>query len=219
MARRKVPLQRWKEVRDKDREKKPANPASSVQVIERLPSMELSKTIALWRNALAALADPRKRDSHGYAQRVVSAVGAEWERRTQAHLDEAFPWPSTEAPGGDGGLNSSTWYEHGVLVFMQYRVGSNADASSGVRQRILREVFEGPIPPAFPREYLKQWGAPRSAQRLEKMAKAIAAFTRNAKRRRNASMDTAINDWETDLEFLYQEFYVGLFRFAWPSSD
>ena len=31
-------------------------------------------------------------------------------------------------------------------------------------------------------------------------------------------MQSAIKDWEQDLEFLYMEYYVSRFHFAWPDS-
>ena len=58
-----------------------------------------------------------------------------------------------------------------------------------------------------------------SAQRLRKLAETIAALTRNAKRRRDSIMATAIEHWEQDLEFLYYEFYVEKFYFGWPTTD
>ena len=50
------------------------------------------------------------------------------------------------------------------------------------------------------------------------MAESIAAFARNAKRRRQINLNDAIGEWEADLEFLYEEYYVGHFHFAWPAS-
>jgi hypothetical protein len=51
------------------------------------------------------------------------------------------------------------------------------------------------------------------------MAETIASFVRNAKRRRDAHMGSAIKDWEADLEFLYFGYYVDRFHFAWPSGS
>jgi hypothetical protein len=63
------------------------------------------------------------------------------------------------------------------------------------------------------------WALPASAHRLKKLADALASFTRNAKRRNNPALDSAIADWEHDLEYLYYRYYVGKFGFAWPSLD
>ena len=32
-------------------------------------------------------------------------------------------------------------------------------------------------------------------------------------------MKVAIDEWTQELAFLYDEFYVGEFRFAWPEAD
>lgn len=53
--------------------------------------------------------------------------------------------------------------------------------------------------------------------RLKKMAESIAAFARNAKRKRTSVLDDAVVDWEADLRFLFETYYVGKFRFEWPS--
>jgi hypothetical protein len=80
---------------------------------------------------------------------------------------------------------------------------------------MLDQIFQSQIPPVFPSVYLNEWGQPRSVKRLKKMAETIAALTRNAKRRRDSRMKTAIRDCENDLNYLYHEYYVGhLFRLA-----
>ena len=35
----------------------------------------------------------------------------------------------------------------------------------------------------------------------------------------SADMADAITDWEDDLRYLYDTYYVGHFNFAWPSSE
>ena len=87
---------------------------------------------------------------------------------------------------------------------------------TSVRQRMLTAIFDGPIPPAFPRDYLEKWSRPGTPARLRQLAETLAAFARNAKRRREANMDSAISDWEADLEFLYHNYYRGRFGFVWP---
>jgi len=65
----------------------------------------------------------------------------------------------------------------------------------------------------------KEWGEPQTAQRLQKMANTLAALTRNAKRHDLRSYATAIDDWEGDLAFLHERYYVHLFQFGWPATD
>tara|TARA_R110002095_G_scaffold127479_1_gene110545 strand:+ start:176 stop:337 length:162 start_codon:yes stop_codon:yes gene_type:complete len=49
------------------------------------------------------------------------------------------------------------------------------------------------------------------------MANSIAAFARNADREGDRQR-LAIEDWQGDLGFLYDKFYVGRFKFDWPTS-
>jgi hypothetical protein len=102
---------------------------------------------------------------------------------------------------------------------MEYRVGSTNGASTRIRRALLAEIFTGHLPPVFPSDYLNEWGQPGTAARLQKMAETIAAFTRNAKRKRTVGMGDAIRDWEDDLRFLYESYYVRHFHFAWPSNE
>ncbi|WP_158008279.1 hypothetical protein [Methyloceanibacter methanicus] len=99
-----------------------------------------------------------------------------------------------------------------------YTVGSVNGEPRRVRRHILIELFRGAVPTAFPLDYLQGWGEPSSTSRLRKMAEAIAGLTRNAKRQQGLRMAAAIEDWEADLDFLYQEIYVGRFGFQWPST-
>lgn len=194
---------------------------SAANIIERLPGMSLTDTVRVWRNAIQILGSPEKKPSHVAARQALDGVENEWLRRRldPGSQDGFFAWPSTDAPGGDGSVNSDKWMQEGVLGFLEYRAGKTADLSSSTRRGILNQVFEGPIPPAFPKGYLDQWGEPGTATRLRKTAESIAAFARNAKRRSDARMDQAIADWEADLEYLYYEFYVGKFGFGWPSTS
>jgi hypothetical protein len=68
---------------------------------------------------------------------------------------------------------------------------------------------------------MDEWGADRSARRLRKMAECIASFTKNAKRREDESYDDAIREWESDLQYLYDRYYIGKFHFdfVWPSNS
>lgn len=194
---------------------------AEMRIIQNIPKMKLRDILQLWINAITILADDRKSKKHVDAQRVVDAIRKEWVRRQRLPIDpsEYFKWPSTEAIGGDGSIDARGWLPEGVLKCLGYKVGTHEGLSRNLRQRILDEIFDGPIPPMFPFEYLYEWGAPGTAQRLRKMAETIAALTRNAKRRRSAEMATAIDHWEQDLEYLYYEYYVEKFHFAWPSTE
>jgi hypothetical protein len=70
-----------------------------------------------------------------------------------------------------------------------------------------------------PAAYVAEWGGAASATRLKKISYSIAAFCRNAKRRKNASMIESIRAWENDLSWLKMHYYDGRFdcSFTWPS--
>jgi hypothetical protein len=61
-------------------------------------------------------------------------------------------------------------------------------------------------------------GANQTARRLHKLANTLAALTRNAKRRDTVSLSKAVDDWERDLAFLHDRYYVNFFRFGWPET-
>jgi hypothetical protein len=150
---------------------------------------------------------------------VVSAIDEEWERPRAAPLrdDDYFPWPTTGADPGSGDLNSEDWQREGLLKVMGYKVGIGGERGS-FRKQMLSAIFRCVVPPVFPPNYVAEWSSPGSPLRLRKMARTIAAFTRNAKRRRDAQMSEAIRDWERDLDFLHDEYYVGEFGFEWPPT-
>jgi hypothetical protein len=189
-------------------------------IVEKIPNMKTPETLQLWRNAVDIASDPMKKAQHRLAADVILAVRAEWERRGRLPIgdEDMFAWPSTAADGGDGSLSTEDWTREGVLKSMGYKVGQVDGRPTNARERILGEIFDGPLPPVFVAGYLAEWGRPRTTRRLRKMAETIAALTRNAKRRKDARMRSAIRDWEHDLGFLYDEYYVGQFHFAWPTS-
>jgi hypothetical protein len=129
-----------------------------------------------------------------------------------------FAWPSTSAPAGRHRLKTINSPEQGMLSYLGYHVGENKPIETGIRWQILAYIFECHLPPLNGPAYYSQWGSPLTASRLNKMADTLASFTRNAKRR-DASFEKAIEDWECDLNFLYEKYYVGTFHFAWPTVD
>lgn len=133
--------------------------------------------------------------------------------------EHSFTWPSTDAPGGKGKLRSDTFVvKEGLLSYLGYRVG-NKGLRLDKRRLILDKVFLCPLPMLDNAAYLADWGKPASATRLHKLAEAIAAFTRNAKRNYNANMEKSIRDWESDLGYLKQRYYDKHFYFDWPTTD
>jgi hypothetical protein len=189
-------------------------------IIPKIPTMKIRETVNLWLNAIKILSDPAKEKRHAEARQAIDAVYNEWIRRRSGRVDpaEMFDWPSTDAAPGTGGIETKDWQEIGFLKFMGYTVDNTEGIPPRVRERILSEIFTGPIPPVFSNKYLDECGEPSTAFRLKKMAETIAALTRNARRRRDQNMDAAIRNWEKDLDFLYWKYYVEKFQFDWPNS-
>jgi hypothetical protein len=104
-----------------------------------------------------------------------------------------------------------------MLSLLGYHVGEIQPTPRDTRLRILEYAFE--CYPLGDVAYYSEWGKPSTPQRLKKLANTLAALTRNAKRRDRMSWEAAIDDWEHDLWFLYQNYYVDLFHFGWPSTD
>ena len=59
---------------------------------------------------------------------------------------------------------------------------------------------------------------PKQCGASKKIAETIAAFVRNSRRRRDTRMEAAVSDWEDDLQYLYNVYYVGTFQFGWPRT-
>ncbi|MDO3434520.1 hypothetical protein QWJ46_17730 [Rhizobium sp. CBN3] len=136
-----------------------------------------------------------------------------------ASLDiDHFKWPSTEALTGSGALNSFDAPSDGVLSFFGYEVGQSSRLNSSTRYAVLHRVFRIMLPQMLPTTHMALWGPANSGWRLKKIAETIAAFVRNAKRRRNPSYSQAIDDWEYDLQRLHDALYVGRFDFVWPQT-
>lgn len=194
-------------------------PITPPPIIERLPTMPISEMMVLWRNCIGYLSDIRMEDRWEKSKLVIKAIEDEWRDRGRQILnpDEYFDWPSTNAPAGHGSVDTDDWSEEGILSFMGYRVGETNGESTNIRHEILAHIFEHQLPPAFPSDYMKEWGDPSTVIRLKKIAESIAAFTRNAKRRVSPPL-RAIDDWEKDLKFLYEKYYVDKFHFEWPST-
>ena len=132
----------------------------------------------------------------------------------------SFKWPTTAV------INDSTSalrlahfdYDEGLLKFMGYTVGQLGTYRTRRRQ-VLDYVFNERVPKVQSYEYMAEWGDPKSAKRLQKLSNSLASFTRNAKRRRSSDMNHAIAEWEEDLTYLKETYYVRSFQFEWPESN
>lgn len=185
------------------------------------PFVELQRR---WQQAFTYLqrfeeANPDAPDIVAARERLAE-VEVEWERRQalpQGHPDY-FPWPTTDAPDGVGGGVAFEWQEIGMLSYLGYHVGTTSLLTAAHRTRLLGHVFLMRLPPLNGLAYMRSWGSPDTGPRLRKIAEALAAFARNAKRRKNPNLAEAIRQWEADLSFLRSAHYAGRFDFLWPAA-
>jgi hypothetical protein len=136
-----------------------------------------------------------------------------------------FQWPSTDAGEASGETDIHDILEDlpqlGLLKYMGYSVGMNGEPTQR-RHDVLEKVFlSRSLPRVTCEGYMQQWGEPKSAQRVRKMANSIATFCRNAKHKSGADMGDAIAEWEDDLDWMKQRFYDGhlSLQFKWPTTD
>lgn len=188
------------------------------RLLQTIPTLPPERLIVLWSNAVKVLATPSKAAEHERATKVIEAVETAWDALDKTK-DEEFAWPTTEARASSGTSTVPELRSEGMLSYLEYRVGKTAGLPAVVRHSILARVFEGKLPRVFDAEYMRGWGSPGSAQRLRKMAESLAAFARNAKRSDEDRLDEAIRQWEQDLEFLHDRYYVGRFGFGWPTTS
>ena len=178
-------------------------------------SPNIGSQIGQLKNVFRVLAKPGDQ-RQAQALKLRKRISESWEEQTAQ--DKYFQGPTTAAPFGAGDLRNVFWRPKGMLDFLGYHVGVVQPTSRSERHCILEYVFECYLPPLNDPGYLSEWGRPQTARRLEKLADSLAAFTRNARRRNNRSFDAAIDDWEDDLAFLYDRYYVSFARFWWPTT-
>lgn len=197
-----------------------ALPATIRKQIEELPAKSMDHLQQQWLKAVRAI-DRLPADRAAGHLALRAAILAEWSARAHsaAKDPQRFAWPSTAATGGNGSLQTENWHEIGMLSYLGYRVGATQGEPNGVRRQILDMCFASDLPPINGLPYWQQWGAPGSSLRLRKLAYEIASFARNAKRKRSANLAVAVAQWEADLSYLYQQYYVRRFRFAWPETE
>lgn len=181
-----------------------------------LDAARIEQAHARIRRRLAQLERRRQRDSEpAGARRDAAGRGPgnvpgvpEWPEEAHASETEAF------------GLEPGRFFHaKGMLSFMGYRVGRHADLTPEQRRRILDYVLLGRLPRVNDDDYMRQWGGPNSSERLRKLANTLAAFARNARRRRGQRWQHAISQWEADLAHLKDRYHA---RYAadwhWPAT-
>lgn len=133
--------------------------------------------------------------------------------------NDYFKWPTTSLMSGRPEFPPDyNWEKNGPLSLFGYGVG-NANALTDLRRRrVLTDVFQAHFLYDIPEKVRAEWGGAESSVRLQKMANSIAMFVKNAKRKEVPGYARAIDEWTSDLDYLYQEFYLHRFFFAWPAK-
>lgn len=132
-------------------------------------------------------------------------------------IPEVFAWPTTTVHNSNQELVEANWPKIGILQSVGYRVGEKG-LFNNERQKVLSKVYEQELPMVESRLYMDEWGLPTSSKRLHKLAYTIAAFVRNAKRKKRTDMRRAINQWEHDLSWLREKYYSNM-NWNWPSTE
>lgn len=129
-------------------------------------------------------------------------------------IESAFDWPFFNEGGGGGDPHEFQSAEKSPLNVMGYKVGMYGLREKS-RRKILSDAYLGEIPWVESDAYMRQWGRAQTRMRLRRMVEHIAMLIRKASGKYN--MDAAISDWESDLDWLYDEFYgPGGMDFTWP---
>jgi hypothetical protein len=130
-----------------------------------------------------------------------------------------FPWPTTNVVESNAPLGSDVFqFTQGVLGYMGYKVGKSGCTKSK-REALLEDVYCRRLPNINSTAYMSEWGAPKTAKRLRKIAISIAEFAKSHKKHDAMKFATAIRDWEADLEYLRLHFYEGKYSFGWPETS
>ena len=131
-------------------------------------------------------------------------------------LDQEFPWPETTFEDGppatigegfDGEDASSPLYKMG------YSVAQQVALSQSERYQCLNETYqEENLPWCISDAYMEDWGEPNSRKRLRRIAWHLNMMTKRLKRHTEA-----VARWESDLNWLKQNYYKPIHRFRWPT--
>lgn len=179
-------------------------------------------TQELREQARANADDPRAlleilRDLTTWSDEEIAEMQRDIIDQVTRQLETSFPWPETDAPTGDGSVDPGEWPEIGLLGKLGYSVGKGGRGKYR-RRAILRKAFQTDASEWLPvKEQAEQWAKPKSPARLQKIANSLAAFARNARKKDDPSLRTAISHWEADLTHLKEQFYDEQYSFEWPA--
>ena len=124
-----------------------------------------------------------------------------------------FAWPFTEPLPGGGSLIPDLAPDS-PLSRLGYSVATRGPEEPE-RRRILKFAFNDELPFSS-KEEEENWGEPKSAERLQRIANHIA-FQIRSQKRKSKPAETAIARWSEDLAWLKRTYYDGtVYSFPWP---
>ena len=114
--------------------------------------------------------------------------------------------------------------DYTALYLCGYRVGKTEGLSKNERRDLLTFFMDRPLHPQILEIFGDEYDEPKTLGRLLKIANIIASSCKLRKRRRDAkNYAVAIADWEDDLNFLEERFFVpmkqGKPHLPWPDTD
>lgn len=132
-----------------------------------------------------------------------------------------WPWPVIkQMPEGDGGHFTGGFRNFSALKMFGYTVGKTKGWAKPEREGFLSDFMEQTLPPIVAQTFADDYGDPMSVERLRKIANLIAGVASNFIRNDADRYAAAIADWESDLAFLKQKYYLGagLAFQPWPAT-
>lgn len=139
--------------------------------------------------------------SQGWSGWVSTSVSTDWRNSATASADSYY------LP-----LNS-------MLDAMDYHAGKTGKLEKE-RHEILRRTFEGELPLVRNATYTDLWGEPATSERLNKIAEHLAWLIRERSKQQDFERyQWAIENWQSDLAWLKDEFYHSPHNFGWPDTS
>jgi hypothetical protein len=132
-------------------------------------------------------------------------------------------WPGTEPiPNYGNGSDGDFGPDKSPLHRLGYSVGQTG-RTRAERRKLLRQAYEmdrSSLPGDYPRNYIEKWGPAESGKRLKRIADHLAANCRSFKNNRGGNYETAIDQWEADLDWLRRTFFTPTtYGFQWPGTE
>ena len=130
----------------------------------------------------------------------------------EKEAEAEWPWPIiNQEPHTNsyGTMSNRNFKERSALTAFGYAVGKTRGWATSKRHKFLNDFIRKQLPSGIEEEFGNEYGSPLSTTRLRKVANHLASICGLAIAKDEHQMRFAIDDWETDLEFLKTTFYEG----------